>query len=166
MLNFLKTKGTVVFVLDGPKGKRKYVTQNIITDAGDIYYAKLCAGENAGDALTSLYLGSNAAPNPLKANNFSHLTLIANTEKALTATFPKTNCQDADNGHGGVNVVTYKYEYGKADFNAAVISEGVLSEAGAAGDDAILCHFEFESAFEKTANDTLTVFVNHENEGV
>lgn len=159
-------KGIIVCVLDGPKGKRRFVTENIITSAGDIYYAQKGAGETPTNNFTNLYLGSTASPSPGKASNFGSITLISGTNKAPEVGYPKTNDTDPDNGYGGVNVVTRKYAYGKADFVAASITEGIIATATALGTDPVLCHFAFTTPFEKTSNDTLTIFVNHKSEGV
>ncbi len=166
MRDKLKRKGTVVVILNTPSGKRKFVCKNIITTAGDIFYAQRGAGETPTNDFKNLRLGSSNPVNTGKDSTTSSITLISNTEKAPSAGYPKTNCQDADNGYGGENVITYKYEYGKADFNAPVVSEGIICVAGAGAGAPVLCHFAFETAFEKTANDTLIIFVNHEGEGV
>jgi hypothetical protein len=166
MKDSIKRKGIVVAVLDTPRGRKRYVTKNIITDAGDIFYAQMGAGEAVTNAFANLELGSTNPPVTGKDSNTDSITAIANTEKALSAGYPKTDDADADNGFGDENVVTYKYYYGKADFNAASITEGIIKVASAGAGQPVLCHFAFDSAFEKTANDTLTVFVNHISEGV
>ena len=159
-------KGKVVVVLEGPeKGRRVYETKNIITTAGDVFYAQMGAGESPTNAFANLHLGSTATPSTGKASNYGSITPIADTEKAPSVGYPQTNDTDADNTGGGTNQVTYKYAYGKADFNHAAITEGIIKVAAGAGTDPVLCHFEFAAAFEKTSNDTLSVFVNHEAVG-
>lgn len=166
-VDIIGMKGKIVAVVEGPEGKRVYTTNNIITNDGDVFYAQKGAGETPTNAFTNLFLGSKATPTISKASNFSSITLIANTEKALSAGYPKTNETDPNNeGNGGPNIITYKYEYGKADFNAPSITEGVIAVTGASGNAPVLCHFAFTAPFEKTANDTLVVFVNHKIEGV
>lgn len=157
--------GVVVVILEGVYGKKRFVFNNMITNAGDIFYAQRGANQTPTNAFSNLFLGSKAIPTVSKTSNFASMTLIAGTNKALTATFPKTNDTDPDNGHGAANTVTYKYVYGKADFNAPSITEGVIAIPTATGTNPVLCHFAFPSAFEKTANDTLTVFVNHQSIG-
>lgn len=158
--------GVVVAVLDGPDGKRVHRTHNIVTDAGDTFCAQRVAGETPANAFANLELGSKATPTTSKASTTSSITKINNTEKAHSAGYPKTNDNDPDNTGGGVNVVTWKYVYGKADFNAPSITEGIIKVASAGDGQPVLCHFAFASAFEKTANDTLTVFYNLESKGV
>lgn len=155
-------RGKIVVVLEGPeKGRRVFETENIITTAGDVYYAQRGAGESPTNAFASLHLGSTATPDTGKASNYGSITPINDTEKAPSAGYPKANDTDADNTGGGTNVVTYKYVYAKADFSHAAITEGIIKVAAGADTDPVLCHFEFVAAFEKTVNDTLTVFVNH-----
>ncbi len=161
----LSRTGIVVAVLNGPNGKRKFVCKNIITDAGDIFYAQRGAEETPDNNFANLVLGSTATPNTSKTSTTSSITEINNTEKAPSSGYPKTNDDDADNGYGGENVVTWKYAYGKADFNAASITEGIIKKAAAGAGQPVLCHFAFPSSFEKTSNDTLSIFVNHKSEG-
>lgn len=158
--------GVIVAVLDGPGGRRVHKTHNIVTDAGDIFCAQKVAGEAVTNAFANMELGSTAAPNTGKNSTTSSITKINNTEKAPSAGYPKTNDDDVDNTEGGVNIATWKYAYGKADFNAPSITEGIIKVASAGAGEPVLCHFAFTAAFEKTANDTLTVFYNLESKGV
>ena len=162
----IKRKGAVVVVLDTPNGKKRLKTHNIVTTAGDIFYAQMGAGEVVTNNFAQLELGSSAVPDPQKNSNTSSITTIGSTEKALSVGYPKTDCDDADNGEGGVNIVTYKYVYAKADFQAVSVTEGIIKVAAAGAGQPVLCHFEFNDPFPKTPNDTLTVFANHECEGV
>lgn len=157
--------GKITCVLDGPSGRRIYDTTNLISNAGDVFYAQKMAGEVPTNSFANLVLGSGSS-SPTKTSTYNSITVIANTNKAPEATYPKTNDADADNSYAGANVVTYKYYYGKTDFTAASITEGVITVASPTSGSPVLCHFRFPTGFEKTADDTLTVFVNHESEGV
>lgn len=146
---------------------RVHSTKNIITDAGDTYYAQNAAGEAATNAFDSLWLGS-AGTAPGKANDSDDITLIASTAKTVKATYPKTNDSgDADNTGDGVDVVTWTFEYAAGDFNHAAITDGQIGVGAHAAGEPILTHFEFSGgAFAKTASDTLKVIVNHMFTGV
>lgn len=157
--------GKITCVLDGPSGRRIYDTTNLISDAGDIFYAQKMAGEVPTNSFANLVLGSGSVA-PTKASTYDSITAIANTNKAPEGNYPKTSDNDADNSYAGANVVTYKYYYGKADFTAASVTEGVITVANPTSGSPVLCHFRFPVGFEKTENDTLTIFVNHENEGI
>lgn len=104
------------------------------------------------------------------AYDASHLTI--NTTKTLNANYPRFNDNDADNTGGATDQVTWSYSWTKNDFTtvgANDLTGGVIVDrnklATPAGTAKLLCHFNFASPFEKTANDTLKVFVNHTFEG-
>ena len=93
-----------------------------------------------------------------------------NTTKTLTDLYPRFNDNDADNTGGATDQVTWAYSWTKGDFTTvADLTGGVIvdraTSATAANAAKLLCHFNFASPFEKTANDTLKVFVNHTFEG-
>lgn len=146
---------------------RVHRTKNIITDAGDTYYAQSAAGEAPTNAFDSLWLGSGGSV-PGKANDSDDITFIASTAKTVKATYPKTNDSgDADNTGDGVDVVTWTFEYAAGDFNHAAITDGMIGVGAHAAAEPILTHFEFSGgAFAKTASDTLKVIVNHTFTGV
>jgi hypothetical protein len=95
-----------------------------------------------------------------------------NTIKTLTANYPRHNDGDGDNSGGANDQVTWAYSWttgdfdttGNTDLNGGVIVDRATN-ATPANAAKLLCHFEFSSAFEKTGNDTLKVFVNHTFEG-
>ena len=95
-----------------------------------------------------------------------------NTTKTLTDLYPRFNDNDADNTGGATDQVTWAYSWTKGDFNTTGqtdLNSGVIVDRAQAATPAtaakLLCTFEFASPFEKTANDTLKVFVNHTFEG-
>lgn len=158
-------RGLVVAVLEGPRGRRMYKTRNIITNAGDEWYAQSACGEIPTNAFANLVLGS-AGSVPAKTDTYDSITPIAGTNKAKSTGYPKTNDDDPDNTGKGVDIVSWKFEYAKADFSAPSITDGVITIASPAAGSPVLCHFKFAEAFAKTADDTLKVFVNHEMSGV
>lgn len=92
------------------------------------------------------------------------------TTKTLTDLYPRFNDNDADNTGGATDQVTWAYSWTKGDFTTANdLTGGVIvdraTNATPANSAKLLCHFNFASPFEKTANDTLKVFVNHTFEG-
>lgn len=150
----------VLAVLVRADGKFLIPASNIVTDAGDTYYAQKGAGEATTNAFGIHELASAGTPG--KAANRSGFTVIASTQKAHAATYPKTNDADADNTGGGVDKVTYLASYAKADFNAASITHGMITNVTPGATEALLTGYSFAAAFAKTADDTLKVFVNHE----
>jgi len=145
--------------------KAKIKGANIITNDGDLFYAQKGAGEATTYEFANCVLGSGDVAEG-KTDTYDTMTPIGSTEKAPSAGYPKTNDVDANNPDGGVDVVTYKYEWAKADFNAASIAEGCITIATPEAGSKVLTRFKFAAAFPKTADDTLAVFVNHELLGV
>lgn len=117
------------------------------------------------NAFANCKLGTASAAEG-KTSTYATLTVITGSEKAPTATYPKVNDQDADNTGKATDSITYKYEWTAADFNNAAILCGGIMVAAASGTDPLLTHFKFTAAFEKTASDTLTLYVNHNFLGV
>ena len=165
----------VLAVLDGPRGRRLVASANIITDAGDVYYAQSALGEAPTDAFTTLYLSSVDwdATHPQKASTSDNIaSVIAGASKAVDATYPRTADPDADNTGAGADVMTWRFSFAKADFNDADIDAGAIAAAGAtgwgvaAGTDPLLTAFDIAPAFAKTADDTLKYIVNHTQNGV
>lgn len=146
---------------------RVYQTHNIITDAGDVYYAQSAAGETPTNAFDTLWLGTANASTPGKASDSDDITYIASSAKLVKATYPLTNDADADNTGDGPDVVTWTFEYAAGDFNNAAITDGMIGVGAHAAAEPALTHFEFSGgAFEKTASDTLKVIINHTFNGV
>lgn len=147
---------------------RIHKTHNIITNAGDLYYAQQGAGETPTNAFDSLWLGDSTSSAPGKGNDSDDLNLIASTAKTVKATYPKTNdTGDSDNTGDGVDVVTWTFEYATSDFNDTAITDGMIGVGAYGASEDCLTHFEFTGgSFGKTASDTLKVIVNHTFNGV
>ena len=154
----------ILAVLRGPEGKLLIPGRNIVTNDGDLYYAQLGAEEVTTNAFGILELGSAGTPG--KAAIRSGFTAIGSTQKAHDGTYPQTNDSDGDNTGAGVDIVTYLTSYTKADFSAASITHGWITNVGPAAGEPLLTGYAFGAAFAKTANDTLKVFTNHEMLGV
>lgn len=160
-------KCNVFAIIKDKFGKVKQIikAENIVTDAGDIYYAQLGAEETPTNAFIDCVLGTGLVAAD-KTDDYSDMTVIVGSPKAPTATYPKANCQDADNTGKAVDSVTWMYEWTGGDFNDAAIREGMISITSASGTDPLLTRWVWGAAFEKTATDTLTLFVNHNFLGV
>ena len=160
----------VLALLDRPRGRILVPASNIITDAGDLYYAQRGAAETPTNAFGILELttGREVAAAPAKGDNRGNYDtlVIAGTQKAFDATYPKTNDGDADNTGAGTDVTTYLVSYTKADFNATGITHGILTNVTPGAAEPIMTGFQFAASFNKTADDTLKVFVNHTANGV
>lgn len=150
---------------------------NIATNSADLYYAQSIVGasltEDYGSASNRCELQNPAsADTPAKTDTYSSVNSpIVASRKTITATYPKVNDGDGDNTGAGVDIVTWAYSWLTTDFNTAAandITGGCIHNAAGspiAGSD-LLSHWNFASAFEKLATDTLKVFLNHEVRGV
>lgn len=154
----------ILAVLCRPDGKLLIPAANIVTDAGDLFYAQLMASEATTNTFTTHELGSAGTPG--KAAIRSGFTIIASTEKLESASYPRTNDPDADNTGAGTDIRTTLASYTKADFNDPAITHGIVTNPTPAAGEPLLTGYAFGASFGKTANDTLKVFVNHESLGV
>lgn len=170
-----RIRGQVVVVLKNEKTgeKRTMVTHNIITNAGDEFYAQRAAAEADLFTVAGMRLGTNAgsAVAPLKTDVKLQTTttsvLLASSAKAIDATYPKTDDGDADNPGAGADIVTWRTSYTTGEANAANIA--TLDLPDSLTDVSItqsLAIANFSAKFEKTSSDTLKVFVNHTFNGV
>ncbi len=161
----------ILIVRENEKGSELIYASNIVTDAGDVYYAQSATAETPTNAFTSLYLSETVwSPSPAKDSDSADLaTIIAGTEKAVSATYPKTNDGDSDNTGAGTDVVSWLFSYTQGDFNSLAITAGAISIAAVpawgSGTTPMLTAFDL-SSFAKSASDTLKVFVNHTMNGV
>ena len=171
-----KIVGRVVVVLTNMKTgvKRVHESKNIVTDAGDLYYAQRGAsvavptnftnGSGVFDAIMELYNGASAAP--AKGNDRSDLAgLVTDSDQVIDGTYPQVGDADGDNTGAGADIITYRVTYAKADANATGISDVVITNPSPGASEPLLMHAEFSSPFDKTSDDTLKVFVNHQMNG-
>lgn len=144
---------------------RVHETRNIVTDAGDIYYAQRAGEETPTNDFNTLELGTAGTPG--KAADRDDFTPIASTQKLVAATYPQTNDADGDNTGAGVDILSWQFNYAAGDFNDAAITHGWITVTGAGAAAALLTGFAFTGgSFAKTASDTLKVIVNHTFTGV
>lgn len=145
---------------------------NLVGNEGDKYYAQAAASESPtndfSDANGRQELGNGVQGTPGKTDTYSALiTPVTASRKIIDATYPKTNDGDADNTGAAVDTVSWLTSWTKSDFNATGITGGVIHDAGAspvAG--SVLLTYWTISAFNKTADDTLKIFINHNMLGV
>ena len=163
-------KANVIIVLerkDGSKEIMRFDNVNIVTTAGDVYYAQRACGETPTNNFNTMVLGNGTQPTWGKNSTYSDLGgPIAESAKTVAPGYPKTNDTDPDNDGGGVDVVTWKFYWSKTDFSANGINQAVITIADPSTGSPILTGFNISPAFDKTQYDTLTIFVNHSFEGV
>jgi len=145
--------------------------RNIVTDDGDIYYAKKGAGESP--ATNENFLQARCelrttTDTPAKGDTYTSVAgPITASRKTISATYPKTNdTGDADNTGDTVDSVSYSYSWTTSDFNDPDIEGGCLHDnASPVAATKLLTHFTI-TTFAKTSSDTLKLFVNHTMNGV
>lgn len=163
MNDSMRIIGRVVAVLDGPRGRRVFETQNLVMTAGDVFYAQRGSGLATTNTFDALFLGTGSAT-PTKADTYAAMTPVATSLKRFDAGYPKNNDLDAANTGKGVAVITYRVTYSASEANSASISRLAITNfqngsPGAA--EPLLCHAAFASPFTKAGTDTLTVYWNH-----
>ncbi len=161
--------GLVLAVLKHPELELAVVIpgMNVVTDDGDVYYAQSSVAETPTDDFDAAGAGFRLGTDntaPTKADTDVTVEDAAG-RKATDATYPQTNDADGDNGGAGVDIVTWRVSYTIAEAIITGIWEGAIVDDRTTP-TAALTHFLFAAAFNKTASDTLKVFVNHEMLGV
>jgi hypothetical protein len=158
--------GRVFAVLEDVKGPHKGRVQifegyNIVCNDGDLYYAQMAADETPDNDFTGggLKLGTGSTA-PTKSDTDIE-TYIADSYKAVSDGYPKTNDDDGNNGGAGTDIVTWKYFYDTTEVNENGINECAICSDSSAPPTAILNHAHFSASFDKDNSQTLTVFVNH-----
>ena len=157
-------KNNVLAIREGLNGKTLIPASNIVTDAGDIYYAQAMALETPTNTFTTHYVCTAGTPG--KAQDLSDFTEVAASAKTVSGGYPVTDDSDTDNTGAGTDICTQLAEWTKADFNQVGITHGVITNATPGASEPLLTGYAFAASFDKTANDTLKVFVNHEALGV
>jgi len=147
-------------------------THNIVTNDGDLYYAQQAVETGSptsdfggSDGRMELRTGSAT---PAKGHVYSDVTTpVTASRKIIDSTYPKVSDSDSDNTGSGADIVTWRTSWTTSDFNATAIIGGCIHVGGAspASGVKLLTHFSITS-FNKTASDTLKIFVNHTFNGV
>ena len=174
-------KNNICVVLKKADGtKQWFYGANIVTNDGDIYYAKRACGETpatdenfgtvaSGAGATCILNNPSSADTLAKTDAYQHVLtpiVTSGAQKDASSNYPKTNDGDSDNTGAGTDVVTWLASWTTSDFNATAIIGGCIHVAGGAsgattpGATKLLSHFSLTS-FNKTSSDTLKIFVNH-----
>ena len=163
----MSNKYNVLAIVRNKYGEIKNIikAKNIVTNDGDLFYAQKGCGEAPTYAFVNCVLGTGIAA-AAKDDDYDDVTPIADTNKAPSANYPKTNDTDEDNTGAAVDSVTWKYYWLGADFDDAAIAEACITIAAPEAGSKVLTRFKFVAAFAKEATDTLTLYVNHNFLGI
>ena len=162
-----------------PSGKQEMIkefdyTHNLVTNDGEIYYAKMGAGETpasnedfggTGSGTGYFEMGTTAyteAEGDTYAEFSAGSSAISNSRQTFTSGYPKTNdTGDADNTGDATDAVSYAVNYSASSWNDSDVEQGCIHDnSSPVSATKLLSVFSFTS-FAKTSSDTLKVFVNH-----
>jgi len=171
----------VVSHLDGSKDW--WYGSNLVTNDGDIYYAKRAVptyvnvtNENFGTS--ACVLQNPSTPNTIvKTDTYGSVTspiVTSGAVRPLTATYPKTNDADSDNTGASADAISYRFDWATNQIDTSAgnpITGGAIydvAQTSPVTGTKILTHWNFTSpaTFHKTSTDTLKLFVNHTFNGV
>lgn len=145
-------------------------THNLVTNDGEIFYAKQGAGETP--ATNENFQGGRfemgtTAYTEAETDTFTNFDVggsskISGSRQTFTSGYPKTNdTGDADNTGDATDAVSYAVNYSASAWNDANVEQGCIHDnASPVSATKLLSVFSFTS-FAKTSSDTLKVFVNH-----
>lgn len=177
-------KETCVFVVqDGKTGQVleiREVGPNIITNAGDQYYAQRGAAGTVTYTFSTgqMVVAKSYAVAAAKTCTFGKLVLQtfggagAQTyygRQDFASGYPKVNDDDVNNTGAGTDIVTYKTVYTTSQANGTIKAVAVCRDGGSTNSSGQLLNFKTLTAAQtivKTSSVTLTVFVNHTFNGV
>ena len=161
-------KGKVIAIIGRANGDTDIIHGlNIVTNAGDLYYAQNGAGEAhtvSFHDIGGMLLGTSDTA-PAKTDTSVTTKLGSSSGKAIKSGYPKTNDADAQNTGAGTDIVTWTYEWAAGEDTGTGIQEGAIVN-DLTTPTAALSHFLFAASWDKAAGDTAKVVVNHEFSGV
>lgn len=145
--------------------KRRIWGRNLVTDAGDVWYAQLACAQAPTNDFDSLYLAtacSEAGGDPTKTSNYSHFTVHAGSEKHKTASYPMSPDSDTDNTGDGTDIVSWAFAYTTANGPFVAITHSFIAKTGAGTTNPILNGYKWAATWDKDASTSCKVFANHE----
>jgi len=172
-----RVKETVVLVTkDARTGKTLQIVEvgpNLVTDAGDRYYAQ----RGAVEAVTHTFsIGEIVVAQSGLVNSktrtfgaFKNMNSTYTGRKTFAAGYPKTADSDTDNSGRTIDAVTYKTIFGTTEANYTIRAVGISRSGGATNSDGQLLSYKtlaIAAYVQKTSSITLTVYINHTFLGV
>lgn len=139
---------------------------NIVTNAGDLYYAQQICSEALTKDFTDMYLATTGPGTPGKTDLRSAFTDVASSNKAKSANYPKTSDADADNTGSGTDIVSWLFSYLTSDGNWSAITHAYVTINAPAAAETLLCSIKFAASWNKDSSTSAKVFVNHTQNGV
>jgi hypothetical protein len=147
------------------------VGPNIVTNAGDLYYAQRGATEtpthtfNKGQMIVGRSMTViNASKKTATFGRFIGLASTYTGRQSFEVNYPRTSDPDTDNTGRTVDAVTYKRVYLTSQANYTIGAVGVCRHAATTNSSGQLLSAKTlptASKVVKTSSLTLTVYVNH-----
>ena len=141
--------------------QRRFWGRNIVTTAGNTWYAEVACGQTPTNAFANLYLATAGPSTPGISDNYGSFTVVSGSSKAKTATYPQCPDADTDNTGDGATIVSWKFEYTTGDGPFTTITHSFIAKSGASGTDPILNSYKWGAAWSKDASTSAKVFANH-----
>lgn len=187
-------KNNICVVVTHQDGSKEWwYGSNLVTDWGDIYYAK--SSRRNTFYRRKLFAPSCVLNNPASADTIAKDDKYGEVNSPITTgtgtatdsvrpltvsspTYPKTNDQDSDNTGASADSVSYRFDWATTQMDTGSgtqnpIRGGAIYDATRTGSNLtattlILTHWNFANpaSFHKTSTDTLKLFVNHTFNGV
>lgn len=157
----------ILAVLSTFEGKTLIPAHNIVTQAGDQWYAEKACGQTPANGFNRHAMASARTSVWAKtgsASQYGNATVIAGSSQANDGTYPRTADPDTDNTGAGADIVTHRVSYTAAAFNGTIVAGLFHDSAQTVAASPLLTGYDFTS-FTKASTDTLKVFVNHDVTG-
>ena len=174
-------KGNVIMILqDAATGRVEKIVEahNIVTDAGDQYYAERACKTPAAVVYTfhrgKLGIAASYRQSEGKAVTYGAFTFGGGWTgvQSFDSGYPKTSDTDTDNTGSGADIVTYRRTYSTSQGNYTIKALGIV-RFGATTTAAVTLRYllnyvtlSVAQQVTKTNSQTLKVFVNHTMNGV
>ncbi len=151
----------IIGILTNKDGEKRIIrTGNLMTTAGNIYYAQMGCGISPTNNFNTLVLGTGDTT-PTEDDTYDSMTPIANSSKLVKSGYPKNDDDDEENTDRSPNTMTWTFQYTAADFTSAAIKEGCITIASPTTGSPLLARWLWTTAFAKDADTSLKVIVNY-----
>lgn len=151
----------IIGILTNKAGEKRVIrTSNLMTTAGNIYYAQRGCGIAPTNTFNTLVLGTGDAT-PTEDDTYDAMTPIENSEKLVKSGYPKNDDDDEENTDRSPNTMTWTFQYTAADFVSSAIKEGCITVASPTTDSPVLARWLWDDAFVKDSDTSLKVIVNY-----
>ncbi len=159
---FLKEHDALLLLEHHITGQRRLIWgRNIVTTAGNVWYAQLSCAQAPTNAFANVYHATAGPGTPGVSDNYGSFTVIAGSSTAKTAGYPQVPDADADNTGDGATIVSWKFAHAIADGPFTSVTHSFIAKTGAGGTDPILNSLKWGAPWTKDTSTSAKVFFNH-----